>query len=697
MPDATITSTASTFGTISGTFLADQSTITGTVSGNITGTLDGSVGVPGPQGPTGPTGPQGPAGPSVWGGITGTLSTQTDLQTALNLKADLASPALTGNPTGPTAALGDNDTSLATTAFVQQELASGVAVAKNLEVYVRNQTGSTLTAGTIVYINGATGNRPTVTKAQANNDANSAQTFGFVKTSIANNGFGYVIVRGECENLDTSALTEGAQLYLSPTTAGTWTTTKPSAPQHLVYVGIVVRAHPTQGVILVAIQNGYELNEIHDVSITSPSNGQVLKYDSAQSLWVNGTDSSGVAWGAITGALSSQTDLDTALGLKLPKAGGYITGDIQSSNNSAYRSWDGAYNTTVLKGDLLQLTNSGAGGNSLTVEWDGITFPSGKQTVHYPGTSILSGYATESWVTSQGYITSAALTPYAPLASPALTGTPTAPTASLGTNTTQIATTAFVTAAVPAFATNAQVVTGTSTTTALYPAHAGFLKADPRLRSLSFINLTTVSGSGQAFNTQAQQFCRQVYLGSLAAGRAAYNFGIIATLNAGFGTSTTKADQVDFSKKVWLSGYANMGLGGATSYLGDANTVCRITLGGYSSNTTGEMTQKGIGIKKVGGLSSFVTLTVHNGTTLTNVASTVTVGDGAGIHWLIYSDGTGNVTLYINGTEAATTSAGPTTATTSGNAIYREQVEATTTPAVRGVIEATGGWLYIEG
>jgi len=84
----------------------------------------------------------------------------------------------------------------------------------------------------------------------------------------------------------------------------------------------------------------------------------------------------------------------------LPKAGGYITGDLQSSNNSAYRSWDGAYNTAVLKGDYLQLTNSNIGGNVLTIEWSGITFPSGKQTVHYPGTSILSGYATESWVTA---------------------------------------------------------------------------------------------------------------------------------------------------------------------------------------------------------------------------------------------------------------------------------------------------------
>jgi hypothetical protein len=201
--------------------------------------------------------------------------------------APLASPALTGNPTAPTAALADNDTSIATTAFVQQELASGTANARNLEVYVRNQTGSTIPIGSIVYINGATGNRPTVTLAQANNDANSAQTIGFTKTAIANNGFGFVIIRGELEGLNTSALTEGVQLYLSPTTAGTWTTTKPSAPQHLVYVGIVIRSHPTLGAILVSVQNGYELNELHDVALASEANNDLLTYESSTDLWKN--------------------------------------------------------------------------------------------------------------------------------------------------------------------------------------------------------------------------------------------------------------------------------------------------------------------------------------------------------------------------------------------------------------------------
>ena len=53
-----------------------------------------------------------------WGAITGTLSAQTDLQNALNLKATLASPTFTGVPAAPTAAPGTNTTQLATTAFV---------------------------------------------------------------------------------------------------------------------------------------------------------------------------------------------------------------------------------------------------------------------------------------------------------------------------------------------------------------------------------------------------------------------------------------------------------------------------------------------------------------------------------------------------------------------------------------------------
>ncbi len=58
------------------------------------------------------------------GGVSTTYDTLNKIATALLLKADIASPALTGTPTAPTAAGGTNTTQIATTAFV---LANGAS------------------------------------------------------------------------------------------------------------------------------------------------------------------------------------------------------------------------------------------------------------------------------------------------------------------------------------------------------------------------------------------------------------------------------------------------------------------------------------------------------------------------------------------------------------------------------------------
>jgi len=57
------------------------------------------------------------------------VSDVTGLQTALDAKAPLASPALTGAPTAPTPTAGDNTTKLATTAFVQNAVSSSAVAA----------------------------------------------------------------------------------------------------------------------------------------------------------------------------------------------------------------------------------------------------------------------------------------------------------------------------------------------------------------------------------------------------------------------------------------------------------------------------------------------------------------------------------------------------------------------------------------
>lgn len=171
-----------------------------------------------------------------------------------------------------------------------QTMSGIVTEVETLVKEVYNETGATLTKGTVVYINGGHGNLPTVTKAVSTLDSLSAQTFGLIKADISHNSNGYVTVIGDLIDMPTNAYPNGTQLYLS-TTAGTYTSTKQYAPSHLVYVGIVTRSHPTQGVISVKIQNGYEMDELHNVAAQSPSNNSLLQYKTATSLWtkVDGT------------------------------------------------------------------------------------------------------------------------------------------------------------------------------------------------------------------------------------------------------------------------------------------------------------------------------------------------------------------------------------------------------------------------
>lgn len=166
-----------------------------------------------------------------------------------------------------------------------------------ISIIGRNSTGVTLYKGTIVYILGSTGNRPNFVKAQANSEGTSAGTFGVIRNDISNNSDGYVTVLGHLDNLDTRSiatnpftsdtLVDGDNVYLSPTTAGYITNVKPSAPNHLVYIGTVVRTSPTLGTIVYRIQNGFELQELHNVAINGVTNNQLLAYESATSLWKN--------------------------------------------------------------------------------------------------------------------------------------------------------------------------------------------------------------------------------------------------------------------------------------------------------------------------------------------------------------------------------------------------------------------------
>jgi len=150
---------------------------------------------------------------------------------------------------------------------------------------VVNKSGVTLFEGAAVYVVGAQGQRLSVALASSTTEGLSSSTIGVVTQSggIANNQEGYVTLKGMVRGINTSTFTQGATLWLN-TTAGHYTTTRPLAPAHAVRIGWVV-VSGVNGSILVDVANPYELEELHNVKITNPQEGDVLKYRSG--IWVN--------------------------------------------------------------------------------------------------------------------------------------------------------------------------------------------------------------------------------------------------------------------------------------------------------------------------------------------------------------------------------------------------------------------------
>lgn len=160
-----------------------------------------------------------------------------------------------------------------------------------------------------VRVSGAQGQRLAVAYAQANNDNNSADTIGLVIETIATNQEGFIITVGQIEGINTTGSLQGETwadgdvLYLSPTTAGAITNIKPNGSTgHIVVIGYVEYAHANNGKIYVKTMNGWELDELHNVYISSPANNEALIYESATSLWKNKTIATALGYTPVTNA-----------------------------------------------------------------------------------------------------------------------------------------------------------------------------------------------------------------------------------------------------------------------------------------------------------------------------------------------------------------------------------------------------------
>lgn len=300
-----------------------------------------------------------------------------------------------------------------------QVILTGVGgTANKISQEVLNNTGATIYKGQAVYAAGAVGASGQLRVSLSSNttESTSSKTFGIMEDTVLDGAIGTVVTEGLLEGLNTSTANPGDPVWLGSTPGQLifGLANKPSAPNHLVFLGIVTRAQQNTGSIFVKVQNGFELDELHDVVISNKQNNQVIRYNSTTGQWTNQTIDN--LFDPAGSAAAAQSAAASAL----------------SSHESDTTNIHGIADTSLLA-TKAYADNAASTAAAAIVD----AAPSTLNTLNELAAAINDDASFASTVTT-------ALGTKAPLASPTFTGVPVAPTAALNTDTTQIATTAFV-------------------------------------------------------------------------------------------------------------------------------------------------------------------------------------------------------------------------------------------------------------
>jgi hypothetical protein len=143
-----------------------------------------------------------------------------------------------------------------------------------------------ITKGQAVYVSSADGTNMIVSKASNAAEGTSSKTMGLLESTVSTNGFTNVIAEGLLSGLNTNGANAGDPVWLG--TDGNLIyglLNKPSAPAHLVFIGVVTRANANNGEIFVKVQNGFEMGELHDYVQNGVQDNYVISYESSTSLY----------------------------------------------------------------------------------------------------------------------------------------------------------------------------------------------------------------------------------------------------------------------------------------------------------------------------------------------------------------------------------------------------------------------------
>jgi hypothetical protein len=169
-------------------------------------------------------------------------------------------------------------------------------VGQEMHYYAKNTSGGDILNGTPVMFTGTLGasGKLTFGKAVADGSQPSNYMMGVATEDIPKNGFGYITSFGKVRGFNTSGTpygetwNDGDIIYFSPAAAGTWTNVRPTAPNLDLPVAVVLNAATGgSGEIFVRMKTGETVNSLHDVEAGSPSDGDILEYDSGNARWQN--------------------------------------------------------------------------------------------------------------------------------------------------------------------------------------------------------------------------------------------------------------------------------------------------------------------------------------------------------------------------------------------------------------------------
>jgi hypothetical protein len=342
--------------------------------------------------------------------------------------APIASPAFTGNPTAPTPATSDSDTSVATTAFVHAAVSAGIA-AQVLVSSFNGRTGAVLlTLADVTGVGGAPIASPAFTGAPtAPTPAPGDNSTAIATTAYVTAGF-----------LSSAALTGYAPLA-SPAFTGVPTAPTPTPGTNtgqLATTAFVTAAvvASTTGVASFNTRTGAVVLNSTDITTAG---GAALASPAFTGTPTAPTATAGTA----TTQIATTAFVTAAIGA----AGGVTT----------FNGRSGAI--TLITADITAAGGAALASPVFTGSPAAPTAAPGTSTTQIATTAFVAAAVAASVVTFNGRSGAVTLTAAdisaaggALLAGPAFTGVPTAPTATPGTNTTQIATTAFVQANPPA-------------------------------------------------------------------------------------------------------------------------------------------------------------------------------------------------------------------------------------------------------